>query len=82
MRALIIFLLVIPLAAADSGVLIPGDRNTPDPNVLSLEEMSLNIGIDNGTARVSIREIFANHTNRNLEGTYSFALPIRRLWEK
>jgi Ca-activated chloride channel family protein len=79
LRALMIFLLVLPLAAADSGVLIPGDRNTPDPNVLSLEEMSLNIGIDNGTARVSIREIFANHTNRNLEGTYSFALPIRAL---
>src|SRR5205814_8237353 len=77
LRALFIFLIVIPLAAADSGVLIPGDRNTPDPNVLSLEEMALNIGIDNGTARISVREIFANHTNRNLEGTYSFALPIR-----
>ena len=60
-------------------MLIPGDRNTPDPSVLSLEEMTLNIGIDNGTARVSIREIFANHTNRNLEGTYTFALPIRAL---
>src|SRR5262249_19866748 len=34
---------------------------------------------DNGTARVSVREIFANHTSRNLEGTYSFALPIRAL---
>src|SRR5689334_15814701 len=62
-----------------SVVLIPSDRNAPDPNILSLEEMSLNIGIDNGTARVAIREIFANHTNRNLEGTYSFALPIRAL---
>ncbi len=60
-------------------MLIPGDRNTPDPGILSLEEMTLNIGIDNGTARVSIREIFANHTNRNLEGTYTFALPIRSL---
>ena len=79
MRALIILLLVIPLAASDSGVLVPGDRNTPDPSILSLEEMMLNISIDNGTARVSVREIFANHTNRNLEGTYSFALPIRAL---
>ena len=79
LRPLLIFLIVIPLAAADSGVLIPGDRNTPDPGVLSLEEMTLNIGIDNGTARVAIREIFANHTNRNLEGTYTFALPIRSL---
>src|SRR6266705_2731278 len=77
MRALLILLFVLPLAAADSGVLIPGDRNTPDPSILSLEEMALNIGIDNGTARISVREIFANHTNRNLEGTYSFALPIR-----
>jgi Ca-activated chloride channel family protein len=79
MRALLILLFVLPLAAADSGVLIPGDRNAPDPAVLSLEEMTLNIAIDNGTARVSVREIFANHTNRNLEGTYSFALPIRAL---
>jgi len=79
MRSLLILLIVLPLAAADSGVLVPGDRNAPDPNVLSLEEMSLNITVDNGTARVSVREIFANHTNRNLEGTYSFALPIRAL---
>src|SRR5215510_909400 len=77
MRAFLILLFVLPLAAADSGVLIPNDRNAPDPSILSLEEMSINVAIDNGTARVSIREIFANHTNRNLEGTYSFALPIR-----
>jgi Ca-activated chloride channel family protein len=77
MRILLILLLVLPLAAADSGILIPGNRNAPDPNILSLEEMALNIGLDNGTARVSIREIFANHTSGNLEGTYSFALPVR-----
>src|SRR5882724_140613 len=78
MRAFaIVLLFVLPLAAADSGVLIPGDRNAPDPNILSLEEMALDILIDNGTARVAVREIFANHTGRNLEGTYSFALPVR-----
>ena len=77
MRALLILLLVVPLAAADSGVLIPTDRTAPDPSILSLEEMTLNIGIDNGTAKVSVRQIFANHTGRNQEGTYSFALPIR-----
>src|SRR5215471_16265838 len=77
MRALLILSIVLPLAAADSGVLIPGDRNAPDPSILSLEEMSLNIAVDNGTARVSVREIFANHTSRVLEGTYSFALPVR-----
>jgi len=79
MRTLIILLLVLPLAAADSGVLIPGDRSTPDPSVLSLEEMSLDIVIDNGDARVSVRQIFTNHTGVIREGTYSFALPSRAI---
>src|SRR2546428_6736225 len=77
MRALIILLLALPLAAADSGVLVPSDRSAPDPSILSLAEMALDVVIDNGMAKVSVREIFANHTNRNYEGTYSFALPIR-----
>src|SRR5688572_191988 len=77
MRAFIILLLVIPLAAADSGVLIPVGRDAPDPAILSLEEMALDILIDNGTARVSVRQVFHNHTNRIQEGSYSFALPVR-----
>src|SRR5262245_1459375 len=79
MRTLIILLLVIPLAlaAADSGVLIPGDRSSPDPGILSLEEMSIDLVIDNGDARVGVRQIFTNHTGGNREGTYSFALPNR-----
>jgi len=77
MRALFILLLALPLAAADSGVLVPSDRSAPDPSILSLAEMALDIVTDNGMAKVSVREIFANHTNRNYEGTYSFALPIR-----
>jgi Ca-activated chloride channel family protein len=79
MRTLIILLLVLPLAAADSGVLIPGDRQSPDPAILSLEEMSIDIAIDNGDARVSVRQIFTNHTGINREGTYSFALPNRAI---
>src|SRR5439155_3050081 len=75
--AFIILLLVLPLAAADSGVLIPGDWTAPDPSILSLEEMALDIVIDNGTARVGVRQIFTNHTGGNREGTYSFALPNR-----
>src|SRR5262245_13956887 len=74
---IIFFLFVLPMAAADSGVIVPSDRSAPDPSILSLEEMVLDIVVDNGTAQVSAREIFANHTNRNLEGTYSFALPVR-----
>ena len=60
---------------ADSGVLIPLDKQAPDPSILSLSEMQVDIRIDNGDARVWIRQIFTNHTNRIQEGNYVFALP-------
>lgn len=65
----------LPAVRADSGVLIPGDRDAPDPSVLSLTEMQVEIHIDNGDARVLIRQIFTNHTGRPEEGNYVFALP-------
>jgi Ca-activated chloride channel family protein len=64
-----------PHAPADTGVLIPGDRPAPDAAVLSLEEISVDIKIDDGDARVRIVQIFANHTRGIQEGTYTFALP-------
>src|SRR5579871_6353743 len=64
-------------AMADSGVLIPGDRQEPDPAVFSLNELALDIRIDNGMARVQIRQIFANHSSTVQEGVYHFALPSR-----
>lgn len=77
--ALLLFLaaalLMPPPAVADSGVLIPLNRQTPDPSILSLAEMRVDIRIDNGDARVRIRQIFANHTARIEEGNYIFALP-------
>jgi len=62
-------------AWCDTGVLIPGDRQEPDPSVFSLNEMSIEILIDNGTARVRMHQIFANHTANVQEGVYHFALP-------
>ncbi len=62
-------------AHADTGVLIPRDKQQADPAVLSLEEMEVDVVIDNGDARVFIRQIFANHTANIEEGTYVFALP-------
>ncbi len=62
-------------AAAQSGILIPKDKQAPDPAVLSLNEMSADITIDNGDAHVSIVQIFENHTANIEEGTYRFALP-------
>jgi len=67
---------LLALAAyADTGVLIPGDRQLPDPSIFSLNEMALEILIDNGTARVRVRQIFGNHSGSIQEGVYQFALP-------
>ena len=62
---------------ADSGILIPRGKSQPDPKVLSLEEMEITVTIDNGVARVSIKQIFSNHTGAIEEGNYLFALPSR-----
>ena len=62
---------------ADGGVLIPRDKEQPDPAILSLEEMEITVQIDNGDARVFVRQIFANHTAGIQEGNYVFALPSR-----
>ncbi|MGA2119043.1 MAG: VIT and VWA domain-containing protein [Bryobacteraceae bacterium] len=62
-------------APADTGVLLPGDRQQPDPKIFSLDEMTLDIRIDNGTARVRVRQIFGNHSATVQEGVYQFALP-------
>src|SRR5579883_2941673 len=61
-------------AWADAGVLLPRDKQQPDPSVLSLDEMAVSIVIDNGEAHVSVRQIFANHTRNIEEGQYVFAL--------
>lgn len=79
MKNVILNLLVLLFAAsllhADAGILIPRDKAQPDPAILSLEEMEITIRIDNGDARVFIRQIFANHTGKIEEGNYIFALP-------
>ncbi len=79
MRNVLLGLLALCLAPsralADGGVLIPRDKAQPDPAILSLEEMEITIRIDNGDARVFVRQIFANHTSHIEEGNYVFALP-------
>lgn len=62
-------------AMADTGVLIPRDKDAPDPAILSLAELRVDIRIENGDARVRLVEIFANHTNGMQEATFQFALP-------
>jgi Ca-activated chloride channel homolog len=68
---------ITALARGDAGVLIANNHDRPDNAILSLAEMEIDIRIDNGDARVSIRQIFASHSSQILEGTYVFALPSR-----
>ncbi|MGA2100831.1 MAG: VIT and VWA domain-containing protein [Candidatus Sulfotelmatobacter sp.] len=71
----LVVLLVPALVFADAGVLIPRDKQQPNPAILSLEEMEITVRIDNGDARVFVRQVFANHTAAIEEGNYVFALP-------
>ncbi|HLG14612.1 MAG TPA: VIT domain-containing protein [Blastocatellia bacterium] len=73
--SLAVLLFVSALAYAQSGVLIPGNADKPDPAVLTLDEMSVHIVIDNQFARVRVAQIFGNHTDRVQEGRYVFLIP-------
>ena len=75
MLMLVALLFCPALLLADAGILIPRDKAQPDPAILSLEEMEIEVRIDNGDARVFVRQIFANHTSNIEEGNYIFALP-------
>jgi Ca-activated chloride channel homolog len=80
---LVFFLIAVLLAGlrvpatvrADSGVLIPGDESHPDPAILSLEDMEITVQIQDGDARVFVTEIFASHTKKLEQATYTYALP-------
>ena len=75
--ALLLLLAAPAILLGDAGVLIPRDKAQPDPTILSLQEMEITIRIDNGDARVYVRQVFDNHTPRIEEGNYVFALPTR-----
>jgi len=62
------------LVWGDIGVLLPGDKTEPDPNMLALEEMAIKVTIFNGNAKVNIRQVFGNRKDTVQEGTYVFAL--------
>jgi Ca-activated chloride channel homolog len=76
LAALLLCLLILPLSArGDAGVLLARGQQQPNPAILSLEEMEITVSIDNGDARVFVRQVFANHTSAIEEGTYIFAIP-------
>jgi hypothetical protein len=79
MKTIFLSLLIGLLSSApllgDAGVLIPRDKQQPNPAILSLEEMEITVRIDNGDARVFVRQVFANHTSAIEEGITSSRFP-------
>jgi len=75
--SLLLALCWLPPASGDAGVLVPVGRDQPDPKIFSLDEMTIDIHIENGDARVSVVQIFGSHTSAVEEGTYTFDLPAR-----
>ena len=65
----------VGLLRADVGVILPGDKQEPDPTVLALGEMHVKIAVVNGHAKVNVRQVFQNRKPEAMEGTYTFALP-------
>jgi Ca-activated chloride channel family protein len=78
MRLSLLLLLMPAFAAwADSGVILPGDKAEPDPAILALDDMAIQIVIVNGHAKVNVRQVFQNRRGDVMEGTYMFSLPSR-----
>ena len=67
--------LAVPQVSAQAGLLVPTSAGRPDPSILSLRDMSIDVGLARGYARVNVRQVFENHTDRIQEGTYRFRLP-------
>jgi Ca-activated chloride channel family protein len=68
-------LLLAGTLRAQTGMLVPTSSGRPDPAVLSLREMAVDVGLARGYARVNVRQVFENHTGAIQEGTWRFRLP-------
>jgi len=77
----IIFLLLFSglltsLLLSDAGVLIPSSvSDYPDPSILSLYRMEVNITISDRIAETKVLQVYRNYTGKILEGQYIFTIP-------
>lgn len=74
--AAVVYVALAPTALAQSGVLVPSNVSSkPDANVIELTEMTVTVSVDRQLARTRVLQIFANRTDRPIEGSYVFAIP-------
>ena len=62
-------------ARGQAGLVVPTGAGRPDAAVLALRDMAIDVEIARGHARVGVRQVFENRTERPQEGTYRFRLP-------
>lgn len=74
---LVLAVYLVPFAAAAQLVVPtePGDGASASP--LSVRNQHVEVEVDSQVARTTVVQVFENHTDRDLEGTYLFALPDR-----
>jgi len=72
--AILASFLVCPFLRGQAGMLVPSSTGRPDPNVLALREMKIDIAIERGYARANVVQVFENRTGSVQEGTYRFLL--------
>ena len=74
-RFALVALVAGPALWGDAGVLVPAGSQQPDPAIFSLDEMNIDIVVNNGMARVDVRQIYGSHGSEITEAIYYFALP-------
>ena len=62
---------------AQAGLLVPTSTGRPDPAVISLREMAIDVGIARGYARVNVRQVYENHGSRPIHARYIFPASTR-----
>ena len=78
----ILFMVIILPAVlrGDAGVLIPSTvSDYPDPSILSLYRMEIDITIRDKIAETKVLQVYRNHTNTTLEGQYIFTIPEKAM---
>ncbi|MCK4235205.1 VWA domain-containing protein [candidate division WOR-3 bacterium] len=78
-KSILLFCLIglLPsLLLSDAGVLIPSTvSDYPDPSILSLNRMEVNITIIDRIAETKVLQVYRNYTDKILEGQYIFTIP-------
>src|SRR5438876_403727 len=64
---------LVAVRAHAAGLLLVADGG----GLLTIEEHTVHVTVNNGLAVTQVTQVFRNHENRVVEGLYSFPVPVR-----